>query len=101
LGARASVVVGAYLVLGGLARFVEEHYRGEPQTMERWGLRTYQWFAAGFVVAGLAVLSLDSPVLEGVRAGPAWWGAGLVALVYAIAMGVEFPRSNARGSRLS
>jgi FtsH-binding integral membrane protein len=88
-------------VLGGLARFVEEHYRGEPQTMERWGLRTYQWFAAGFVVAGLAVLSLDSPVLEGVRAGPAWWGAGLVALVYAIAMGVEFPRSNARGSRLS
>lgn len=101
LGARASVVVGAYLVLGGLARFVEEHYRGEPQTTERWGLRTYQWFAAGFVVAGLAVLSLDAPVLEGVRAGPAWWGAGLVALVYAVAMGVEFPRSNARGSRLS
>ncbi len=41
-----SMIGGLYLILTGLGRFVEEAYRGEPQTRSYWGLRFYQWIAA-------------------------------------------------------
>ena len=55
LGAPLSLVVGAYLILAGLARFVEESYRGEPQTPVKAGLKLYQWMAVASVLAGVFV----------------------------------------------
>ena len=57
-GAPLPLIVGLYLVLAGLARFVEESYRGEPQTPIVCGLRLYQWFALLSAGAGAAVMSL-------------------------------------------
>src|SRR5204862_159281 len=53
-----SFVGGTYLVLMGLSRFVEEHYRGEPQTASVGGLRLYQWLAIGFVIVGAGVTAI-------------------------------------------
>jgi len=49
---RLSIVCGVYLIGNGLARFVEEAYRGEPQTRAFGGLRMYQWLAVLSVVTG-------------------------------------------------
>jgi prolipoprotein diacylglyceryltransferase len=38
----AAMVGGVYLILSGIGRFVEEAYRGEPQTPVLWGLRLYR-----------------------------------------------------------
>ncbi|HEX9108850.1 MAG TPA: prolipoprotein diacylglyceryl transferase family protein, partial [Longimicrobiales bacterium] len=49
LGAPTTLVVGVYLIGNGLARFVEEAYRGEPQTPVLGRLRLYQWLAIAAV----------------------------------------------------
>ncbi|MBT8338109.1 MAG: prolipoprotein diacylglyceryl transferase [Gemmatimonadetes bacterium] len=41
LGAADLLIVGVYFMLSGIARFVEESYRGEPQTPHVAGLRLY------------------------------------------------------------
>ncbi len=56
LGATWPIVGGAYLILSSLARFVEEQYRGEPQTPWRFGLAIYQWLAALMLVTGLGIV---------------------------------------------
>jgi hypothetical protein len=58
LGLGMELIVGAYFLLAGLGRFVEEHYRGEPQTRVWAGFRLYQWLAIGFVVVGAVVTTL-------------------------------------------
>jgi protein-S-isoprenylcysteine O-methyltransferase Ste14 len=96
-------VVGSYLVLIGLGRFVEEHFRGEPQTACVAGLRLYQWFAIGFVISGAALTTLggppsphpSAPGLEAVAP------LALVALVSSAAYGLDVPGSNRRFSRLT
>ncbi|MFZ4574144.1 MAG: prolipoprotein diacylglyceryl transferase family protein, partial [Phycisphaerales bacterium] len=101
VGAPASFVVGTYLTLGGLSRFVEEHFRGEPQTASHAGLRSYQWLAAVTAALGVLAMTFPAPALSAPAAAPAWFAAAIVGVIYAIAMGVEFPRSNRRLSRLS
>ena len=104
LGAAVGLVAGVYFLLAGVARFIEESYRGEPQTPCIGGLRLYQWMALlsmGFGIAltllpgegapGL-VLSFDvrllvSAILYGILAG--------------CAMGVDFPGSARRFARLA
>lgn len=103
LGVPQSLVIGGYLIGNGLARFVEEGFRGEPQTPVLLGLRLYQWLAVGFVVAGAAVTTVTTPDV-GASAAPdatslAWMLAFLVATTFA--MGVDFPESNRRFSRLA
>jgi protein-S-isoprenylcysteine O-methyltransferase Ste14 len=93
---------GSYLLLIGLGRFVEEHYRGEPQTAWLAGLRLYQWLAIGFVVTGAALTALGgqpapTPEPPGLDAVPA---LALVAVVTYIAFGVDFPAASRRFSRL-
>lgn len=97
------LIVGLYLVLAGLARFVEESYRGEPQTPIPAGLRLYQWFAMISVAVGAVLMSLQTvssapeaelnwlALIAGVLTGVAWW----------FAMGVDFPHSNRRFARLA
>ncbi|HET7039073.1 MAG TPA: prolipoprotein diacylglyceryl transferase family protein, partial [Gemmatimonadales bacterium] len=60
LGAPLSLIAGAYLMLSGLARFVEESYRGEPQTPIVGGLRLYQWLAILSFGAGIGLTTLPS-----------------------------------------
>ena len=42
----------ARLTASGMARFVEESYRAEPQTLIVGGLRLYQWLAIGSLRRG-------------------------------------------------
>jgi hypothetical protein len=103
LGSGLQFISGVYLILTGLGRFVEEHYRGEPQTKVWAGLRVYQWLAIGFVVVGACVTTMGwrpapgfaPPTPEVILAT-----AGLGIAVY-VAYGVDFPRLNRRFSRLA
>ena len=94
---------GVYLLLSGLGRFVEEAYRGEPQTPVLAGLRLYQWIAFATVVAGAALTAFG-------RSAPApapefRWQVLPLAIVFGIvcwiALGVDFPESNRRLARLT
>jgi prolipoprotein diacylglyceryltransferase/protein-S-isoprenylcysteine O-methyltransferase Ste14 len=51
-------ISGIYLVLTGLGRFVEEAYRGEPQTPVVAGLRLYQWIALLTILIGALITGL-------------------------------------------
>jgi prolipoprotein diacylglyceryltransferase len=102
-GAPLPLIVGLYLVLAGLARFVEESYRGEPQTPVVGGLRLYQWFALLSVVAGATVMALRTTSTVPAP-DPSWvaLAAGvLLGLAFWFAMGVDFPESTRRFSRLA
>ena len=102
LAAPLPFVAGSYLVLVGLARFVEEHYRGEPQTAWIGGLRLYQWLAIAFVCTGAgltAVRGAPAPPPQPLAAS-AWPVLAALAAVTYLAYGVDFPRSNRRFSRL-
>ena len=94
---------GLYLVLSGLGRFVEEGYRGEPQTRVIAGLRLYQWIAVLCLAAGAALttfrgvktttyLHFDSRIVL---------VAGALGLLSLLLTGVDFPESNKRFSRLA
>jgi protein-S-isoprenylcysteine O-methyltransferase Ste14 len=104
VGAADALVVGGYLVLSGTARFVEESYRGEPQTPILAGLRSYQWLAIASVLSG-AVLTSLGPLAATHAPAPGPWplAAGTLAMaaIFGFAMGVDFPRSNRRFSRLA
>lgn len=102
-GAPQALVVGCYLITNGLARFAEEGHRGEPQTPVVAGLRVYQWLAIAFVVAGAVMTTVSSPPAPPVQppdAGVVWWMA-VFALLGTVAMGVDFPESDRRFSRLA
>ena len=99
-----TLVGGLYLVLAGFVRFVEEGYRGEPLTRVIAGLRSYQWFAVGMVIAGLLVMMADAPAAPAVSISalvPALGIGVFFFLVCGFAMGVDFPESRRRFSRLS
>jgi len=101
-GCPLSLFCGVYMIGNGCARFAEEAYRGEPQTMQFGGLRFYQWMAIGMVLSGAALTCLSSLDAPALRAGPAvWLGAGAFGLAAAFALGVEFPESNRRFARLT
>ena len=103
IGAPLSLIAGAYFILAGVCRFVEEHFRGEPQTRVVGGLRLYQWLAIGSIVAGAALSAIET------RAAPALVGFGpravpvllVVGVLTFVAYGVDFPRSSKRFSRLT
>lgn len=104
LGAPDTLIVGGYFLLSGLARFVEEAFRGEPQTPVVAGLRLYQWFALASVLAGIGITMVPSLASERVFQAPsvallAW--AGVMFVVFAAAMGLDIPGSDRRFSRLA
>lgn len=104
LSAPPPLILGSYLMLSACARFVEESYRGEPQTPVLGGLRIYQWFAVGTLLAGVAATMIPGAPGTGGFALPSaellrW--ATLFFVVGAAAMGLDFPGSNRRFSRLA
>jgi prolipoprotein diacylglyceryltransferase/membrane-associated phospholipid phosphatase len=102
----APFIAGAFLILSGLARFVEEHYRGEPNTPVYAGLRLYQWLALACILGGGVLMALSAtpgvPVatLPHSLAGARPLDAVVIGLLYAIAMGVHVPGSTRRFARL-
>ncbi len=102
IAAPLEFIAGAYFILIGLGRFVEEHFRGEPQTAEFGGLRLYQWLSVTFVVGGAVITTLGStaaPPREPFSATVLPW-ALLIGAAYWVAYGVDLPASNRRFSRL-
>jgi protein-S-isoprenylcysteine O-methyltransferase Ste14 len=98
----ASFIFGLYLILTGLGRFVEEAYRGEAQTPSIKGLRLYQWTAVFSVITGIVMTVIN---LEPMVISPGFnWESLLVAIFCGFflffVMGVDFPYSNKRFSRL-
>ncbi len=101
-GAQLPLVCGVYAIGNGCARFVEEAYRGEPQTKIAAGLRLYQWIAAGSVAVGAVLTTLrasPAPTLT-LWPGAIIWSAAF-ALLAAAAMGVDFPESDRPFARLT
>jgi protein-S-isoprenylcysteine O-methyltransferase Ste14 len=97
-----SLVCGTYAIGNGCARFAEEAYRGEPQTMRIGGLRLYQWIAALSVVAGAVVTCMRStpaPALTPSAGGFLW--AAVFGLAAGAALGVDFPESDKPFARLT
>jgi hypothetical protein len=104
LAAPDSLLVGIYFILSGCARFVEESYRGEPQTPIIAGLRVYQWFAVGLLLGGVALTMVrmaPNRVGIGPPSLPLVALAAVMFLVFAAAMGLDFPGSNRRFARLA
>jgi prolipoprotein diacylglyceryltransferase len=102
LGVPLPVVVGFYFVLTGLGRFVEEHFRGEPQTRVLRGFRLYQWLAIASVAGGAAISALPgSPAPEARMLSPGALGivTAFSVLVY-FAYGLDFPGLKRRFARL-
>ena len=103
LHAAISLIVGIYLILTGLGRFVEESYRGEPQTTIKAGLKLYQWMGILSILAGVLITMIrvtpNAPELQ------FNWGsiiaAGCFGLFTWFALGVDFPNSNRRFARLA
>lgn len=101
-GCPLSLIAGVYAIVNGISRFIEEAYRGEPQTPHLFGLRLYQWIAVGMVVFGAVLTTLHSP-------SPPALNFSLQGLVLAVsfaiiagaAMGVDFPESNRPLARLT
>jgi len=101
-GCHLSLICGVYAIGSGCARFVEEAYRGEPQTIRIAGLRLYQWLAVIMVVTGAAVTALASPpppVMEPSAAGFMW--AAAFGILAAAGLGMEFPSSDRPFARLT
>lgn len=103
LHAQLHLIVGMYFILSGLGRFVEEAYRGEPQTPIVARLRLYQWVAVGTVLLGGVFTAVG-------RSIPAPGAAftismAIPSLLFGLfcwfAYGVDFPESNRRFSRLA
>ncbi|MBL8920332.1 MAG: prolipoprotein diacylglyceryl transferase [Myxococcaceae bacterium] len=101
--APCAVVAGVYLVLMGLGRFVEEAWRGEPQTPTYAGLRLYQWVGVGCLVAGAALTCVPGtpPTVRAAPSLEALWTALAVGAVVWFATSVDFPRSSRRFARLA
>lgn len=97
-----TMIAGLYLILNGLGRFVEESYRGEPQTPILGKLRLYQIMAIAGVVSGIVVTAVRST--SEVPVPQFNWTSVLMAAGFGFvtwfALGVDFPNSNGRFARL-
>jgi prolipoprotein diacylglyceryltransferase len=103
LHASLNLIVGLYFILTGTGRFVEEAWRGEPQTKVFAGLRLYQWAAIVSVVLGALFTAFDR---GGLAPDPTFqWSTVFTAAAFGLgvfcAMGVDFPKSQRRFSRLT
>lgn len=97
-----SFLFGIYLIMSGTGRFVEEAYRGEVQTPVLNKLHLYQWTAIASVLTGIAMTMIPVKAME-VHAVFGWEiiaSALLGGVLIFFYMSVDFPRSNARFSRL-
>jgi protein-S-isoprenylcysteine O-methyltransferase Ste14 len=98
------LIVSLYFILIGLSRFVEEAFRGEIQTPIYYKLNIYQWMSILFVIIGIVISMI--PPDDHIRLKFIWKYQYLIAsigfgCIATFAMGVDFPESNIRFSKLS
>ncbi len=90
-------IAGFYLLLTGFGRFVEEAFRGEPQTPVCGGLGLYQWTAIASVVAGAVLTCLGGAAAPAIHLR---WQVLPPALLFGflafLTTGVDFPGSRRR-----
>jgi hypothetical protein len=106
LGAPASFVVAVFLVGNAAARFVEEAYRGEPQTPVYKGLKLYQWLALGQFLLGCLFAMVDSGAAGLPSTGLGDWIpmaaiSFAFAAVASIAFSVELPEGTVPCARVT
>jgi hypothetical protein len=99
-----SFIIGLYLILTGIERFAEDGYRGETQTRVIKGLLESQWVALAGLLLGIGITIVPSGVAA-VTHAPLDLGLIMTAIIgglfAAFALGMDFPKSTARFSRLS
>lgn len=98
-----ALIVGVYFILTGFGRFVEESYRGEPQTPVFGKLRLYQLIAILTVLGGIFMTMADNS-LRAPTPAPNWqaiFASAGFAVFVCIAFGVDFPNSSRRFARLT
>ena len=103
LHAACTLIFGIYLLLCGLGRFVEEAYRGEPQTLSILGLHLYQWTAIATIVAGAAITTISNapmPQIAPLRVTSLILALGCGAVSWFVT-GMDFPESSRRFARLT
>jgi prolipoprotein diacylglyceryltransferase/protein-S-isoprenylcysteine O-methyltransferase Ste14 len=101
-GCSLQFIAGTYFIFSGLGRFVEEHFRGEPQTRIVAGLRSYQWLSIAGIFAGAVLTCLGNTRAPAIQAidGRTVAIAGVFGALTYLAYGVDFPRLNTRFARL-
>jgi protein-S-isoprenylcysteine O-methyltransferase Ste14 len=102
--ASPTVIIGGYFILTGCGRFIEEGYRGEVQTKYFLGLSVYQWMSILFVITGilLSTLKVESKIIFMPAISFSSVATILTCgLVWTFAMGMDFPKSSIRFSRLT
>jgi prolipoprotein diacylglyceryltransferase len=98
-----TLISGIYLIVSSMIRFVEEHYRGEPQTKQVAGLSIYQWMAVCFALFGICFTMVPSDSVY----AKTWHSLDgivlsiILGMVTGVAMGVDFPNSRRRFSQLT
>lgn len=101
-GSQPPLIFGLYLILTSFGRFVEEAFRGEVQTPILGGMHLYQWTSIITLIAGILMTTIQTtPVV--LKPDLNWELLGislLCGLFVFFAMGVDFPGSNVRFSRL-
>lgn len=102
--ASLSLIIGLYLILSGIGRFLEEATRGETQTKIIFRLRLYQWLALVLVALGMIFTCFEAPLSPAIgsfaivlRHSPLYLS---IALLFMFAFGVDFPQSQRRFSEL-
>jgi prolipoprotein diacylglyceryltransferase len=99
----STLISGIYLVLSGSGRFVEEAYRGEPQTRIVFGLRFYQWIAVLTVAAGAVITTVNAALMARgfqFKFSLLALAAGCGAVAWFVT-GIDFPESSRRFARLT
>jgi protein-S-isoprenylcysteine O-methyltransferase Ste14 len=98
----SAFIIGIYLILNGLGRFVEESFRGEAQTPYWAGLRIYQWIAIINIIAGAFFTTIPhTSILSFQFNFESLFLAIAMGILVTIASGVDFPGSNKRFARLT
>jgi len=103
LGATFGLIAGVYMLLAGTARFVEESFRGEPQTPILRRLRLYQWTAVASFALGIVLTAVPSDPAPGLSIyfdTRVLITGAILGLIAGCAMGVDFPGSARRFARL-
>jgi protein-S-isoprenylcysteine O-methyltransferase Ste14 len=101
-GCPTALICGIYAIGNGLARFIEEAYRGEPQTPRVLGLPLYQWVATATVFIGALLSTFASPEPPSLSFTPIGSALALAfAFVAATALSVDLPESNRPLARLT
>jgi prolipoprotein diacylglyceryltransferase/protein-S-isoprenylcysteine O-methyltransferase Ste14 len=101
-GCPLSLICGIYAIGNGISRFIEEAFRGEPQTPIAFDLRLYQWLAVGTVILGATLTGFSSPPPPTLKLSPDDLVlAAAFGCIAAAAMGVDLPESNRPLARLT